>query len=46
MTGTQGHGPGMGWGEEILAEPVLKGERGEGAGCLDRKSGEFASLDI
>ena len=26
MTGTQGHSPGVGWGEEILTEPVLKGE--------------------
>lgn len=46
MTGMQGHGPDMGWGEETLAEPVLKGEWGEGAGCLDRRSSGFASLDI
>lgn len=49
MTGTQGHGPGLGWGEEILAEPVLKGEQGEqgeAAGCLDRRSSRYTSLDI
>lgn len=46
VTGTQGHCPGMGWREEILTEPVLKGEWGEGAGCLDRGSSMFASLDI
>lgn len=45
-TGTQGHSPGLGWGEEILAEPVLKGQWVEGAGCLDRGSSGFASPDI